>query len=240
MRQLDQSAAGAPGAHVGIGPRPRKGERRDPREGVGGEREGRDDAEVAAARAPERPEEVRLVHCVARHDATVGEHDGRRPERVARQTEPPADDPLAAAERQPADTDGRAGAEGDHRACGRDARRDVDHLRAGADRRGSRSGSYRRHLRDIDHDPVGERVAAVAVSAASRGEGEVMIAREQDRPRDVARRGRHHDRARTHVVEPRIVGQASDRVAGRPGPDQPAVETGGELIPGQLGGNAHR
>src|SRR5580765_3848493 len=62
--------------------------------------------------------------------------------------------------------------------------------------------------------PVRERVPAVAVSAAAGGEGEVMSACEQDRPRDVARRGRHDDGARTHVVESRVVGKARHRIAG--------------------------
>jgi hypothetical protein len=204
------------------------------------ERERRHEAQVAAARAAERPEQVRVLRRVARHDAPVGEHDGRGLERVARQPEPPADDPLTASERQPADPDRGARADRDNGARVREARRDVDHLRARADRRGSRAGSDRRHLRDVDHDPVRERVPAVAVSAASRGEGKVVVAREQDRPRDVACCRRHHDRARTHVVETRVVGQARDGVPGSAGPDQPTVEAGGEIVPWDARGSAAR
>ncbi len=221
------------GDHVlGVGPRPRQGERRDLLERVRRERERRDHADVAAARAPERPEEVRLRRSIASHDAPIGKHDRRRPERVAGQAEPAADHSLTAAERQPTDPNGRARPDRDHRADGREPRRDVDHPRTRTDRRGSWRCSNPRQLGDVDHDPVRERVPAVAVSAASRAERQVVVAGEQDRPRDVAGRRRDHDRTWTHVVEPRVVAQACDRIARGARPDQPAVQTGGELIPG--------
>ncbi len=72
---------------------------------------------------------------------------GRRRVRVSRvagagQPEPAADDPLPAAERQPADPDGRAGSDRDHLAYGRETRQDIDHVRARTDRDGPPIGRW--------------------------------------------------------------------------------------------------
>src|SRR5207302_4136098 len=95
--------------HVtGRAPRPGQEEPGEVPYGVDPERERGHDAEVAAAAAPARPEEVRVVSFVAGEDLAGGRDDADRPEAVAREAELPAEHALAAAERQAGAPDGRA------------------------------------------------------------------------------------------------------------------------------------
>ena len=95
----------------------------------------RHDAELAAAGAAQRPEQVAVPAFVAVDDAAVGEDDLRGGELVAGEPVPAAEDAEAAAEDEPGDPDGRAAAGGDRDAVRLQRVVDVAQPRPGADRR---------------------------------------------------------------------------------------------------------
>ena len=112
---------------------PERLERGHLRRGHGRELERRDDAEARPARAAQRPEQVGLVVLVAAHRAPSASTTSAAP-RVRGQPVEAAEDPEAAAEREPGDADGRAAAGRDRDAVGVERVVDVAEQRAGADR----------------------------------------------------------------------------------------------------------
>src|SRR5581483_3926344 len=138
-----------------------------------------DDAEVAAAPA-DRPEEIRMAVAVDLEDAAVGGDDLGAEQVVDRQTVLAREVAGTAADRQPADPDGRRVAEADREPmrCGglcdltrREAARCVRDALTGIDLEGGKAGQ-------VEHDPALARaVAGEAVAAAADGELESGLAR---------------------------------------------------------------
>jgi hypothetical protein len=91
------------------------------------------DAEVPASAASARPVEVLVRVGVHVPDTAVGGDHSGGDQLVAREAEAPPGEPVAAAQRQPGNPDGRArsGRHGPPAACERALH--VDQLRAGAD-----------------------------------------------------------------------------------------------------------
>jgi hypothetical protein len=192
---------------------------------MGPERELGDDAEVAAA-AADRPEEVRVLVGARRHRASVCEHHLRGKQVVDRQPVPPREVAVPAAERQPADA-GRGDDPGRHGKIVR-LRRCVDLAPDAATTdpygAGLRIDRDRLHRREVDHDPVVDAAeAAPVVASAVHRERLIVLAREADRRRDVARvraERKHRRTAVDHGVEER-----SRLVVARVvRPDQPVTE----------------
>ena len=163
--------------------------------------ERREDAELAAAGAAQRPEQVAVPAFVAVDDAAVGEDDLRRGELVAGEPVAAAEDAEAAAEHEPGDPDGRAAAGGDRDAVRLQRVVDVAQPRPGADRRdASPSETASIGLTSMRIPRVEERPAkqwpperTARSQAGAAGEG--------DRLGDVGGRGAAHDGLRADVME---------------------------------------
>ena len=193
-----------------------------------GEGEARDDAEVPAAAASARPEEVGVVRRVARQLLAGGGDDLDAPQVVAREPELSGRVADATAERQPGDADARARAGRYRHASRRKGGIHVDQARARADDGGLpvRSELDAPEPAHVEHDACGRRVAAVAVTSRPRREADGVLPCPRDRRRDVSRRPDEDDRQRTDSVEaralqePRLrvrrVGMGDDRPGDRP------------------------
>ena len=154
-RRLAASSSGAVGAHrlpgvdegdgIGVGPREVEVGRCRRREEPKAKR--RDHAELAAAAATQRPEQVGVLLVVALDDAPVGQHDPGADQLIAGQPVLAAEDPEATAEGQAGDADGWARAGRDRDVVFEQLLVDVAELRARPDRC---------HVADTDTERIGE------------------------------------------------------------------------------------
>jgi hypothetical protein len=202
--------------------------------------EARDDAEVAAA-AAKRPEEVRALVRARPDDVAVGEHDVRLEQVVDREPVLPRQVPVAAAEREPADSGRRDDpADGGEPVLVRGA---VD-LAPGAtaahvDRAGGRVDGDLAQQREVADDAVVDAPEAWAVVAAAVDrQREALLAREADDPGDLGRVDGPRDQGRP-LVDHRVVEGARLVVVRVLGTDQLAREPA-ELRSGGRSGRCHR
>jgi hypothetical protein len=148
---------GLPGRHHrgGGGRRPGQLEDRGRGRGEGAKDEGGDHAEVAAAGAAQRPEQLPVVVLVAFDDAPVRQDDLHPEQAVAGQAVLPAEDPQPAAEREAGDPDGGTAAGGDGQAMLGQGVVELAEPHAGTDGRHVARDRHRAHGRDVEDDPVG-------------------------------------------------------------------------------------
>ena len=128
----------------------------------------RDDAEVPAARAAQRPEQVGLLVLVAAHLAPVGQDHLGCAQRVGGQPVEAAEEPEPAAQREAGDADGRAAPGRDRHAVSVELVVDVAEQRARPDRRPPVGDRHAVERRDVDQHAVRRGAAAEAVPAAAR------------------------------------------------------------------------
>src|SRR5690606_14852415 len=146
---------------------------------VGLELEGRDDAEVAA-RAPDRPEQVRVLGLVGPHHRAVGEDDLGRAETIDGEALPAAEQPDPGGGGQAADADSAVVAGGQRPSAGPQGGGDVLPARAGSD--ADAAGGLVEHLHGVHAPQVDDDAAVVggpaadAVPAAANPERQVRVA----------------------------------------------------------------
>ena len=198
----------------------------------GGHRERRDHAEMSAAAAPERPEQVGLVRRARGDDAAVREHHPHRGHRVAGQPVRPGEDPHATALGEAGDADGRAGTARDPAAAGAQHVVHLDEGGAGADRRRRPVQADAVQGADVDDQrPVPGRPAGVAVSPGPDRHPDPVVLREGERGRDVLRPGHGEYGERPGSVVPRVLGESHRVVRRGAGPGQRPRHIPGELPP---------
>ena len=175
-----------------------------------------DDAEVAAAAAAQRPQQIGVRMRIDGAQMAVGGHDLRTDDAVARESEMAAGEAHPTTERVPADADRRARPGRDRRAVRRQGGVDVDQLRAGADRGGSVRAvdADLAEVAQVEHDAaLQRRVSRVTVTSRPRPNRHAARDRPADRRLHVgcvdrARHRTRQDRVKALVVDVRGLGEA--------------------------------
>ncbi len=200
---------------------------------MGGEGERGGDAEVAPAAAAAGPEQVRVAVRVAGPDLAVGGDDLRLHQVVAGQPVGAGDHADAAAQGQPGDADGRAGAAGDGPVVGGQPVVEID--QPGARGHGGGPGSGvdldRGHRGHVHDQAGGGRPARVAVAAAAGRDRHAVVAGEGQAGGDVVGRVAVGDAGRAEAVEAGVEQPQVIEVAGRSRPDQRAGQVRGQRGP---------
>ena len=150
----------------------------------------RDDPVVPAPAPAAGPEEIRVLVRVADAGLPVRRDDRQLLDVVGREPVLPSRPAVAAAQREPGDADGRAGAARDHQVPVVQLRVDVDQLGACPDQRGAAAVRLDEvHAAHVHHDArARRRVAAVGVPAGAANDANAVLPRPRDRLLDV--RGR--------------------------------------------------
>ena len=154
---------------------------------------------------------------MARVDAAqppVGRDDGEAGDVVGGQPERARGEPVAAAEREPAEADGRARAAGHRAAVARERVDDLDHVRARADARAPAAAVDRDRAQapQVDDDAVVDRrVAGVGVAARARRDADVVAVGPAQHGLDVAAVERLDDRVGPGAVVAPVVDAARRR-----------------------------
>ena len=197
-----------PGRERRAGRRERGAEVRRGADAVHAHLEARHDPEVAAAPAAQRPEQVRVVARVDAAQPPVGRDHHEPRDVVGRQPERPRGEAVAAAEREPAEADGRARAAGHRAAVAGERVHDLDHVRARADARAAAAAvdGDRPQPPQVDDDAfVERRVAGVGMPAGARRHADVVAVGPAQHRLHVAAVARDDDRVRPRAVEARVV-----------------------------------
>ena len=186
-----------------------------------------DDAEVAAA-AADRPEEVGMLVGAGAHLLAVGEHHVGGEQVVDREAGRTRQVAQAAPERDSPDAGGGDDPARRGQPMGLGGPVELAQGGAAADPCGAclRVDLHAVHRREVDHQPVlaGAQPGAVVATAAHR-QRQVALARERDRPGDVARTAAARDQRRP-LVDRSVVDGPRLLVLGVLRPDQPAFEAG--------------
>jgi hypothetical protein len=184
--------------------------------------EARDDPEVAAAPAAQRPEQVGVAAGIDAAQPPVCRHHNEAGDVVGGQPEGARGEAVAAAEREAAEADRRARAAGHRATVAGERVHHLDHVRSRPDARaaGAAVDRDRAQTPQVDQDALAERrVAGVGVAARARGDADVMaIGPAQDRL-DVAAVAHLHHRVRRRAVEAPVVDLRGAGVGGRAGAD---------------------
>ena len=194
--------------------------------------EARDDAEVAAAPAAQRPEQVLVAAPVDPAQPAVGRHHHDAGHVVGGQAPGARGEAVAAAEREAAEPDRRAGPERHRPAAAGERVGDLDRLRARADRRAAAAAVDRDPAQAPqvdDHALAERRVARVGVPARARGDAHVVAVRPPQQRLHVARVARLDHGIGPRAVEARVVDLSGAREPRRAGSQHRAAHAPGEL-----------
>ena len=194
-------------------PRPGQEEQRHRRQPVRAEGQRGGHAEVAAAAAPGRPEQVRVPLGVAVTHLAVRGDDLHGLQVVAGQAERAAKYADAAAQGEPGDADRRAGAARDGQAAVGELGIEIDQADAGAHDDGAAVRPERGQLRHVHDQAAGGRPARVTVPAGPGRDGHREPAREGEARTDVIRTAAVRDAGRPQVIEARVEQQPRTAVS---------------------------